>query len=323
MATTSTTRRRSRFVRIAAIATGFVLAAAPVLITSTAGATSAAPVKAATAVKDAHPANRSKPAATAADPAPVGLKASAIKQIAAIRADKKARTPAERKVDSHLLYAENKARTGVAVAGAPNLRADITPAKDGTVLVDVHGTVAAPLLGAIKEAGGTVTSSVPRFGTLQARLPITAVTTLAGRDDVRTITPPVGSQTNNITPPGKVASNGPVTNSVGANSNEADLTQLVQHARNVYGTDGTGVKICVLSDGVDSLAASQANGDLPATVDVLAGQAGTGNEGTAMLEEIHDLAPGADLGFATANPTDAQFAQNILDLQASGCQVIV
>ena len=94
-------------------------------------------------------------------------------------------------------------------------------------------------------------------------------------------------------------------------------------ARIDFGVDGTGQKVCVLSDGVDSLADRVASGDLPNDVDVLAGQAGSGDEGTAMLELIHDIAPGADLGFATAFNSLASFAQNIIDLRADGCTVIV
>jgi hypothetical protein len=57
----------------------------------------------------------------------------------------------------------------------------------------------------------------------------------------------------------------------------------------------------VLSTGIPSLSASQAAGELP-DVDVLPGQEGVSNddEGTAMLEIVHDIAPNAALGFATA-----------------------
>jgi hypothetical protein len=79
----------------------------------------------------------------------------------------------------------------------------------------------------------------------------------------------------------------------------------------------------VISDGVDSLSARVTSGNLPASVTVLPGQAGSGDEGTAMLELIHDMAPGATLMFATADPSEAQFATNILNLRAAGCDVIV
>src|SRR4029079_18285999 len=46
-------------------------------------------------------------------------------------------------------------------------------------------------------------------------------------------------------------------------------------------------------------------------------------EGTAMLEIIHDLAPGAKLFFATGVTGLSTFAQNIRDLRAAGCDVIV
>ena len=71
-----------------------------------------------------------------------------------------------------------------------------------------------------------------------------------------------------------------------------------------------------------SLATSQASGNLGA-VTILPGQAGSGDEGTAMLEIIHDLAPGAQLFFATAYATPAQFAQNIRGLRTAGCDIIV
>jgi hypothetical protein len=68
----------------------------------------------------------------------------------------------------------------------------------------------------------------------------------------------------------------------------------------------------------------QALGDLP-SVTVLPGQAGpTGTgEGTAMLEIVHDMAPSADLYFATAFTSVASFATNILSLRSAGCDVIV
>ncbi len=89
------------------------------------------------------------------------------------------------------------------------------------------------------------------------------------------------------------------------------------------GYDGTGVTVGVISDGANSLADAQASGDLPAGVAVLPGFPGTGDEGTAMLEIVHDLAPGASLMFASAEGGRASFADAIRGLAAAGCDVIV
>ena len=54
------------------------------------------------------------------------------------------------------------------------------------------------------------------------------------------------------------------------------------------------------------------------------GRRASGDEGTAMLEILHDLAPNAELGFATAFTSDASFAENIRALRfQAGCDVIV
>ena len=50
---------------------------------------------------------------------------------------------------------------------------------------------------------------------------------------------------------------------------------------------------------------------------------GNSGEGTAMLEIVHDLAPGAQLYFATAWLGAASFANNIIALANAGCRVIV
>jgi subtilisin-like proprotein convertase family protein len=227
-------------------------------------------------------------------------------QIAAIEADKADRTPAERKVDSNLLYAAAEEAHGTAVEGAPDLESGVDVEADGTVEVDITATVDDGLLAAIEEAGGQVVSDVPAFDAVRAELPVEAVATVAADRRVRTVVPAGDAQTN----------------SVGAGANEADVTHGADQVRGTLGLDGAGVKACALSDGVNSLAARRATGDLP-VVDVLPGQAGSGDEGTAMLELIHDIAPGAELGFATAVGGQAQFAQNILDLEADGCDVIV
>jgi hypothetical protein len=109
------------------------------------------------------------------------------------------------------------------------------------------------------------------------------------------------------------------------NVTEGDVAHTTDLARANFGVDGTGVKVGVVSDSVDQLAALQASGDLPPGVTVLAGQSGNPgtSEGTALMEILHDMAPGAELFFATGNGGQAQLAQNILDLRALGCTVII
>lgn len=85
------------------------------------------------------------------------------------------------------------------------------------------------------------------------------------------------------------------------------------------GYDGTGQRIGILSDSFNSGGAAnliaQTNGDLPKTVKVLQeGPAGAANEGRAMAELVHDVAPGASITFATAEFGQSNFAQNIRNL---------
>ena len=108
------------------------------------------------------------------------------------------------------------------------------------------------------------------------------------------------------------------------NTTEGDIAHGAAAARERFGVDGTGIGIGVLSDGVETLADRQATGDLPPHVTVLAGQAGDGgDEGTAMLEIVHDLAPGAHLYFATGFGGQARFAANVEALCAAGADVVV
>lgn len=85
------------------------------------------------------------------------------------------------------------------------------------------------------------------------------------------------------------------------------------------GIDGTGIKVGVISDGVDHRL--NVGAELPA-VTVDPSHPGSGDEGTAMLEIVHDLAPGADLYFA--GPTNsASMVSSINYLKNQGCDVII
>jgi hypothetical protein len=108
----------------------------------------------------------------------------------------------------------------------------------------------------------------------------------------------------------------------GSTNTQGDAVMGSDDVRNVLGFDGSGVKVGVISDGVDSLAVSQATGDLPGIVQVGSNIFG-GDEGTAMLEIIHDIAPGAALAFHTAFPTSTQFLNAISYFMSIGVDIIV
>jgi subtilisin-like proprotein convertase family protein len=114
----------------------------------------------------------------------------------------------------------------------------------------------------------------------------------------------------------------------GSKTSEGDAVMRADIARPLFAVDGTGLRVGAISDGVDSLSVAVASGDLPSNVQVIRTYQGSATqaEGTAMLEIIHDLAPGAGLAFSTAFPTSLVFIQSVRDLAdpANGnCDIIV
>jgi hypothetical protein len=120
----------------------------------------------------------------------------------------------------------------------------------------------------------------------------------------------------------------------GSVQTQGDEVLRSDEARDTFGVDGSGVKVGVISDGVDGLTESIGSGDLPSSGitipsspltgegisidDPCPGFSGvtstpaarpdvaTGAEGTAMAEIIHDVAPGAGLYFAPGLGSDLE-----------------
>ena len=279
-------------------------------------------------------------------------------QILALHQEKLNRTPAQQKMDSQIIY---NARLAAGQRIAPGLADSFRPAAlerstEGLIHVDIDADVNNSLLQAIRALGGRVDSAFAQYRSVRAWIPLAAAETLAGRGDVHfvkraeqgrtnpTVLPSprlanIRSQlaralpgfdieklrTNGGTVPNLGSSSGPGPDTNGVKAHGADLVQAA-------GITGAGIKIGVLSDGVTSLASEQAANRLP-TVTVIAGQSGDGpgpcpgtncpDEGTAMLEIVYSMAPGAQLYYATGTSGEAQFAANIVALQAAGCNIIV
>lgn len=127
--------------------------------------------------------------------------------------------------------------------------------------------------------------------------------TLASLDSVRAI--------QTVLPP--VCNTGSVT-SEGDSIHRANLVRSL-------GQDGTDMKIGIISDGVNNWRVARDSGNLPANLHVLSDTIG-GDEGTAMLEIVHDLAPGAELYFHDHGANTIAFNSAIDDLIAAGCKII-
>jgi subtilisin family serine protease len=108
----------------------------------------------------------------------------------------------------------------------------------------------------------------------------------------------------------------------GSATTEGDAAARADLVR-AQGLDGSGVVVGVISDGIDHLRDAQQSGDLPDVAVPNGGcRRGNGDEGTALLEIVHDVAPGAQLLFA--GPADSfEMVEAVECLFAAGADVIV
>lgn len=126
----------------------------------------------------------------------------------------------------------------------------------------------------------------------------------------------------------------------GAVDDQADMTTGARAARAVFGVDGSGVSVGILSDSFNDRiggaitgsacartltgSAPQLSGDLPVAVTVVdSGPGGGTDEGAGMAELVHDLAPGAGILFRAVVIDEADFADGIDALRMCGASVIV
>ena len=134
-------------------------------------------------------------------------------------------------------------------------------------------------------------------------------------------------------PPAVAAEPGPVaaatTAAVPANRVSAGSAQalLAPQAARSYGVTGAGIKVGILSDSFNlkgGMAADIANGSLPTAVKILKdGPASGADEGRAMAELVHKIAPGAAIDFYSGFYSAADMAAGIAALVRDGCNIIV
>ena len=172
-------------------------------------------------------------------------------------------------------------------------------------------------LSQIAEAGMHVTASSENYNLVEGFAPPDALPTIAELAQTQ-------SGTVNTKPAVYAA------NYQGAAYNEAETSMFADVARGQFNVNGTGVTVGVLSDSVSQYAGglsdSYNTGDLNSNnpVNVLSdGPSGSTDEGRGMLENIHDVAPGASLAFATAYSDELTFGNNIKALASqAGANII-
>ena len=293
------------------------------------------------------------------------ISAEGMQQITALLAEKASRTPAQQKMDSQLLQAVRESRGEPMAAGVSLSPANVRVDDTGSLLVDISAESSDTLdnlIEEIEELGGSIVYPSWEYRTIRARIDLSMAETIAGFPEVRFIQAAVGSITSRTTvlPATRLAASRlpvsplaarlervraglkallagikkPMTGTV---NSEGDRTHRADDTRNTYGYMGAGLKIGVLSDSYNShagAAADIASGNLPGPgnplgnttpVTVVQDIAGGTDEGRAMLQIVHDLAPKAQLFFATADISEAGFAANIQALRnaPNNCDIII
>jgi hypothetical protein len=237
------------------------------------------------------------------------ISASTRQQMASILEMKKTFTPAERKMSSNLVL-QSRAAAGKSLGAAAGIVNTDTARGSTLVQVDIAGRITGDLLQQIEANGGKVGDVSEKFGRLNAAIPLKNITAIASHPEVKWIRDAAR----------------PIKN-VGALTSQGYISHK---ADQVTPVTGAGIKVGVLSDSASAAQVSAliASGDLGANTTVLPGQEGpappTGSdEGTAMMEIVQDIAPGAQIYFATAFTSESSFATNIAALATAGCSIIV
>ena len=190
----------------------------------------------------------------------------------------------------------------------------------GRVLVQLtpqRGVNRAAFRAAAKRAGLAVVAEEPKLGTLEGFVAPASAKALASVPGAGTLAMSTKART-----------------SIGATTSQGRGFQKAT-AVQTAGVDGTGITVGALSDSYNTAttfldgktltvkaANDVASGDLPGTgnaahptpvavLDELPAAGGGADEGRAMLQIVHDLAPGSKLCFATAFKSEVSFANNI------------
>ncbi len=109
-----------------------------------------------------------------------GISQQTLDEVSRIEQEKKLRTPAQRKIDSHLLDAikacQDKSRPSDAEFHC-----------EERALVDIKAKISPPLLRFIKKLGGQVINNIPRENAMRALMPLDSLENFAAKAEVISI----------------------------------------------------------------------------------------------------------------------------------------
>ncbi|MEI6232479.1 MAG: PKD domain-containing protein [Planctomycetota bacterium] len=182
------------------------------------------------------------------------------------------------------------------------------------------------LLASIQATGATVVSSAVKWNSVSVHATMEQIAALTSVPGIRTLS--LGHK--------------PIRRQAGSTDNQADTAMKADQARVAGNVTGKNTKIGVISDSCNNTSigpgtvtglvpnatltgmTNQISGDLPTSIQVIDfGPIDGQDEGAAIMELIHDVAPGAALAFASAGANQTTFATNLLALAAAGCKITV
>jgi subtilisin family serine protease len=268
--------------------------------------------------------NKSAVAALAAVALSLSMTAAGAARQDAIGARNAAKTGSSARLGSNLALLQRESARRVpqsdVTAGATR-KSPALRASNGYVSISAYGDDLTALRAQLVSKG--LLDATQHATAISGRAPVGALADIAATSGLKFIRPTLA-----------MARAGSVQ-SQGDRSLRADL------ARRESNVNGKGVRIGVLSDSFDCLpgafeegapftraAQDVANGDLPRDILILKDLAiwpngNCSDEGRAMMQLIHDVAPGSPLAFHTAFISQEDFAAGIRALAQAGSKVIV
>lgn len=219
--------------------------------------------------------------------------------------------------------------------------------RGGRIVVTARVASTAPaVVGALRGAGADVMTVSARYGMVTVAVAprdLGRIASIAGVRSVQPVLQPLTAARGAGAGPLDPLPD-PITDALtcpwGSVHSEGDAQLHANQARSAFGLDGSGSKVGIISDSFNTNASAAthatgdvASGDLPGAgnpcgyttpvqnlLDFSGG--GQGDEGRAMAQVVHDLAPGAPLAFKSGFTSTTGFPAAVNALRSAGVNVI-